>query len=74
MNNEVMTDVVHFSLYWLTKTNGSGLRLPLEKKHTFSSVLQEASSERSKSERTDVRWYSLRWNHACVFGSYRLGL
>jgi len=32
MNNEVMTDVVHFSLYWLTKTNGSGLRLPLEKK------------------------------------------
>lgn len=41
--------------------------------NTFSSVLQEASPERSESEYTDVRWYSSWWNHACVFGSVRLG-
>lgn len=44
MNNEVMTDVVHFSLDWLTKTNGSGLRLPLKKHILFGSPRSQSGA------------------------------
>lgn len=56
MNNEVMTDFVHFSLDWLTKTNGSGLHLPL-RKHILSCCSRKPVRSGLNPKHTDVCWY-----------------